>query len=86
MKNEETPNGFFFGVMIGAVLGGVAALLFAPSSGKKLRRKISDKAEDLYEDAQGYYETGKDKAEKLYREGKEKVSGIVEDAKKIVMS
>ena len=86
MKNEETPNGFFFGVMIGAVLGGVAALLFAPSSGKKLRRKISDKAEDLYEDAQDYYETGKDKAEKLYREGKEKVSGIVEDAKKIVMS
>ena len=86
MKNEERNDRFFLGVIFGTVLGGVAALLLAPTSGKKLRRKISDKAEGLYEDAQEYYETGKDKAEELYREGKKKVSGIVEDAKKIVMS
>jgi parvulin-like peptidyl-prolyl isomerase len=51
-----------------------------------LRRKISNKAEDFYEDAQEYIETGKDKAEGVYREGKKKVSSIVEDAKKIVKS
>ena len=86
MKNDETPNGFFLGILIGALIGGVTALLLAPTSGKKLRRKISDKAEDFYEGAQEYYETGKDKAEGLYREGKKKVSDIVEDAKKIVTS
>lgn len=84
MKNDGRSNGFFLGVLVGGFLTGVAALLFAPTSGKKLRRKISDKAEDFYEDAQEYYETGKDKAEEIYREGKKKVSDIVEDAKKIV--
>jgi gas vesicle protein len=84
MRNNERPGGFFLGVLVGTLLGGVAALLFAPTSGKKLRRKISDKAEDFYEDAAEYYMTGKDKVEDLYREGKKRVSDIVEDAKRIV--
>jgi gas vesicle protein len=84
MRNNERPGGFFLGVLVGTLIGGVAALLLAPTSGKKLRRKISDKAEDFYEDAQEYYETGKDKAGEIYREGKKRVSDIVEDAKRIV--
>jgi gas vesicle protein len=84
MKNDEKAGGFFLGVLVGGFIAGVTALLLAPTSGKRLRRKISDKAEDFYEDAQEYIETGKDKAEGLYREGKKKVSDIVEDAKKLV--
>ena len=86
MENNARVSSFLLGVMVGGVIGGVTALLLAPTSGKKLRRKISDKAENFYEDAQEYYESGKDKAEELYREGKKKVSNIVEDAKKIVKS
>jgi gas vesicle protein len=86
MKNDERANEFFLGVIVGSFIGGVTALLLAPTSGKKLRRKISNKAEDLYEDAQEKYEAGKDKAEELYKEGKKRVSSVVEDAKKIVMS
>jgi gas vesicle protein len=86
-ENDKSRAGaFLLGAFIGGIIGGATALLFAPSSGKRLRRKISDKAEDFYEDAQEYYETGKEKAEEIYRDGKKKVNDIVDDAKKIVRS
>ena len=86
MKNNEKDRAgaFLLGAFIGGLIGGATALLFAPTSGKKLRRKISDKAEGVYEDAQEYYESGKEKAEEIYRDGKKKVTNIVDDAKKIV--
>jgi gas vesicle protein len=88
MKNNDRDRAgaFLLGAFIGGLIGGATALLFAPTSGKKLRRKISDKAEDFYEDAQESYETGKDKVEEMYRDGKKKVSNIVEDARKLVKS
>ena len=86
MKNNdnEKASAFLLGAFIGGLIGGATALLFAPTSGKKLRRKISDKAEDFYEDAQDYYESGREKVEEIYKEGRKKVTDIVEDAKKIV--
>ena len=86
MGSTDKASGFLLGVMVGGLIGGITALLLAPTSGKKLRRKISDRAEDFYEGAQEYYETGKEKAEELYHGGKKKVSNIVEDAKKLVTS
>ncbi len=86
MNNDKRTGGFLLGVLVGGFIAGITALLFAPTSGKKLRRKISDTAEDFYEEAQEYYETGKDKAEELYRDGRKKVSSIVDEAKKIVKS
>lgn len=85
-KDKDIAGAFLLGTFIGGLITGATALLFAPTSGKKLRRKISDKAEDLYEGTQEYIEVGKDKAEDLYRDGKKKVTNIVEEAKKIVKS
>lgn len=86
MSENDRVSSFLLGVMVGGVIGGVTALLLAPTSGKKLRRKISDKAEDFYDEAQEYYESGRGKVEELYKEGRKKVTDIVEDAKKIVSS
>jgi len=86
MSSDDRASSFLLGVIVGGFLGGVTALLLAPTSGKKLRRKISDKAENFYEDAQEYYESGKDRVEDLYRDGRKRVSDIVEDAKRIVKS
>ncbi len=79
-------NGFVKGLLIGGLIGAAAAMLFAPMSGKKLRRKIGQKKDDILDDVNEYVETGKEKAEGLFREGKEKVESIVEEAKKIVKS
>lgn len=86
MSSDDRASSFLLGVIVGSFLGGMTALLLAPTSGKKLRRKLSDKAEDIYEDAQDYYETGKEKVEDIYRDGRKRVSDIVEDAKRIVKS
>lgn len=85
MQNSGS-NGFIKGLLIGGLIGAAAAMLFAPMSGKRLRKKIGHKKDDILDDVNQYVETGKEKAEELFRGGKEKVESLIEDAKKIVKS
>jgi gas vesicle protein len=68
---------FLAGVFVGALLGGAAALLLAPSSGEETRGQLMSKAEELKDKAvrRGgeLLDTGK---EKLV-EGKERVVAAV---------
>jgi len=41
-------NGYFFkGLLIGGLAGGLAGILFAPKSGRQMRREIREKGEDV---------------------------------------
>jgi gas vesicle protein len=42
--NKDNCVGFGVGLLTGAVIGGVIALLFAPKSGKETRQLLKDKA------------------------------------------
>jgi gas vesicle protein len=84
MNGNKNVGGFLTGIMIGGVIGTSIAMLFAPMSGRKLRKKISHATDDLLEDVNDYVETGKEKAEELIKEGKKKASAIITDAKKLV--
>ena len=42
--NKDHVIGFGIGLLSGAVIGGVIALLFAPKTGKETRQLIKDKA------------------------------------------
>ena len=84
MKDNDKLGSFLIGVFIGGLIGSVAALLFAPTSGKHLRKKIKDKTDEIVEDAEELYHTGKEKAEELYNEGRKKAASIAQDVKKIV--
>lgn len=75
--NRETSN-VLLGFLVGAVAGGVAALLFAPASGKETRQKIADglgKAKDRvcdeYEHAKEYAKAQKEALKEGFHEGKE---------------
>lgn len=75
--NRETGN-VLLGFLVGAVAGGVAALLFAPASGKETRHKIAeglgnarDRVCDEYEHAKEYAKTQKDAIKEGLNEGKE---------------
>jgi gas vesicle protein len=48
MTNEQWGS-FAVGVVVGAVIGGGIALLYAPKSGKETRELIRDKSGELYE-------------------------------------
>ena len=42
--NKDHAIGFGIGLLTGAVIGGVIALLYAPKTGKETRQLIKDKA------------------------------------------
>jgi gas vesicle protein len=64
--NRETSN-VLLGFLVGAVAGGVAALLFAPSPGKETRQKIADGlgqgCDKLYKEYEHAKEYARDKKE-----------------------
>jgi gas vesicle protein len=75
--NRETSN-VLLGFLVGAVAGGVAALLLAPASGRETRQKIVDnlgktreKLHDEYEHAKDYAKTHKEAVKEGIHEGVE---------------
>lgn len=81
--NRETSN-VLLGFLVGAVAGGVAALLFAPASGKETRQKIvdglgrtRDKMNDEFEHAREYAKVHKEAIKEGLHEGKEAYKRVV---------
>lgn len=58
---DEECNGdhssLLMGAAIGAVIAGIAALLLAPDSGKKIRKLLGDQYSDIVEKAEGFAST-----------------------------
>ena len=73
MKGKE----FLGGLLIGAALGTLAGLLFAPQSGEETRNAVCKKAQDisgkLKESSQQLVESGRD----LLEQGKTQVTGLL---------
>jgi len=75
MKEEKIMNkdhviGFGIGLLSGAVIGGVIALLFAPQTGKETRQMIKDKTTEVVDAVKG-------KATEVMDAVKGKASGTV---------
>lgn len=69
---------FLSGLKFGAIIGGLAGLLFSPKTGEENRKwvkKVKEENQDKIEDA---VKTGK----KITDEGVEKTQGLVEKLKK----
>jgi len=86
MDNNEKLGMLVVGIFLGGLIGSAVALLYAPTSGKKLRKKIAEKTDDIFDDAQDLYDSSKEKAEGLLKEGKKKAADLIDDAKKIVQN
>jgi gas vesicle protein len=96
---SEEKNGIVKGLLIGflagSVVGAIAALLYAPKSGKELRSDIKKKAGDFAGDASEYMRSartktvdlinqGKNRSEQLISEAKQKAEHIMDDAEKVL--
>lgn len=85
MENGSEKLGLFTtGLLLGGVIGIVAGILYAPDSGKRTRRKIQRRSEELVDDAVKYAKQSRDRAEEILEEGKERVEELVDEAKKIL--
>jgi gas vesicle protein len=51
--NKDKTIGFGIGLLVGAVIGGVIALLYAPKTGKETRQLIKDKATEVVDAVKG---------------------------------
>ncbi|MEY3385668.1 MAG: hypothetical protein RIR53_479 [Bacteroidota bacterium] len=83
-NNGSYTRGFLMGALVGGAIGGIVALLFAPKSGRDLRRDIADKTEEVYDKAQRYF-TKEDSAphefEDVINEGRLRAERIVTSAR-----
>ncbi len=83
-RNEDKLVGFMAGLLVGGVLGSVLAMLYTPVSGKRMRREITHKTDNLIDDLNEYIDTSRKKAEDIIHEGRKKAENIISDAKKVV--
>jgi gas vesicle protein len=94
MGDNDTSSklGYF---LVGAGVGAVVALLFAPKPGRELRGNIADVtrrgidyandgARNISERATNVYQTGREKAGSLYGRSREKTADILEASKTAV--
>jgi len=77
---KMNSKGFITGILLGGLAGGLAALLYTPYSGRKMRRVLNRKKDDIMDEVKDYVET----AEEAIRDSKKKVETILNDARKMV--
>lgn len=72
MSNKK----FWIGALIGSVIGSVSALLFAPKSGRELRKDIADGAQQVSERTQEWARQVGEQTDELISSAKGKVSSF----------
>lgn len=91
--NDSSSKLSYF--LVGAGIGAVVALLFAPKAGKELRDDIADatrrsidyandKAHAIGEKASNVYNSSREKAAEIYGVSREKTSGLVEAGRGVI--
>jgi len=86
LESERKVKSYLSGILTGGILGGLTALLFAPKSGKELRRDISDKKDEILNDTNDLIENAKEKAAKIISDAKKYGEELIADAKiKVVL-
>lgn len=73
MTREQGSDGFAIGFLLGAFVGAVLALLFAPASGRETRSQIRDRSIELKDRAEVLGEEATRRAEELRICGQEMV-------------
>jgi gas vesicle protein len=61
-------NSFISGLLAGAAIGGIIALLYAPQSGKETREQIKQKFEDLEKELEALKVKAGQKSEKVKKD------------------
>ncbi len=78
--NKDSAIGFGIGLLTGAVIGGVIALLYAPKTGEETRQLIKDKAtkvvDAVKEKTSEVIDTVKDAASEASRKGQAAVHAL----------
>jgi len=72
--------GFGTGLLIGAALGAIAAILFAPKSGEETRQQIKDLADQQKDNLKNQWDRTKETATDAVNSAREKVDSFAQRA------
>ena len=79
-------GGFAMGLVVGAALGAVAAMLFAPKPGREMRRVLADSAGDLGQAAKDRWEDVSDAVSSAVDKGRETYDQAVGNVQQVADS
>lgn len=79
---SKSGKDFALGLLTGAVLGSVAAILYAPDSGSNTRGRLSYQLSKYIDEINGMIKKLQDEKEKYSSDAKQKGDDVVTDAKK----
>jgi len=79
-KDQHRAEGFIVGALVGAVVAAIASLLFAPKSGKELRKDIGDEKDKALDQADDYLGKARDKGSEVVEDVEEQASSYFDVA------
>ncbi len=78
MSNSSTK--FLEGLLLGGVLGFVGGILFAPKSGRELRKDLQDNSDELYKQAGSSISDFKDRGQQAMQDFQSKGDAVLKQA------
>ncbi|MGV3632396.1 MAG: YtxH domain-containing protein [Bacteroidota bacterium] len=78
----ENSSKILGAVLVGAVIGGVLGVLFAPDKGSETRKKLLTKGGDLTDSLKNKFGSFMDDSEKAYDDVKQKVKDTADNVSK----
>ncbi len=85
MSRETDKVGYFAsGLILGGVIGSIVGILYAPDSGKRTRKRIYRKSDELVDDVVKYAHQSRDKAEEIVEDGKKRVEELIEETRSLL--
>jgi len=74
-------KGIFIGFLAGGTIGALVTLLYAPKSGKELRKDINNKTDEYYENTEKFIDDAKVKAKDIINDVKKRSEQLILNAK-----
>ena len=80
-SSSSSSKSFIIGLLAGGAIGSIAALLYAPKSGRELRKDIGKKSREVVKEGQ-YVDSAKTRATEIIADGRKKAESLINEAKK----
>lgn len=84
MKNANNTGKVIGAIVLGAAIGGILGILFAPDKGSETRKKISKKGSDFTDAVKDKFDAIAEKFRKEVEEVKEQAADLAGNGKSVI--